>query len=182
MSGPDHDTFGGARALTLLAPVEPGRASRLAALLDGLPGGDESPLARVHGTHFARWVVLDELVYQGPSQRRDRWKAPRLLFTTNFDGGLEPYLEALRTGLGADGDAIFGHCLGYPGSTEAGTWNAWVLARRVPSDLFFAAYGDRTVEQVRADLDRRDRLIAFALEAQGLEPAVLQSRFAEVFS
>jgi hypothetical protein len=177
----DHDAFGQARALTLLAPVDPGRASDLTAHLDGLPGGADSPLARVHGTHFARWVVLDQLVYQGPPQRRDTWKAPRLLFTTNFDGPLDAYLEALRTGLGADGDAIFGHCTAYPGSTDAQRWRAWLNARTVPSALFFAAYGDQTVSEVKANLDLRARLIAFALDAQGLEPAQLQARFKEAF-
>jgi hypothetical protein len=177
----DHDAFGQAHALTLLAPVDPGRASDLAATLDALPGGAEGPLARVHGTHFARWVLLDQLVYQGPPQKRDVWKAPRLLFTSNFDGALDGYLEALRTGLGADGDAIFGHCTDYPGAADAQRWTGWMRARRVPSALFIAAYGDQTVAEVRTNLDLRSRLIAFALEAQELEPAALQARFNEVF-
>ena len=177
----DHDVFGQAHALTVLAPVEPGRASDLAAYLDGLPSDATGPLSRVRGTHFGRWVVLDQLVYQGPPQKRDTWRAPRLLFTSNFDGPLDPYLEALRTGLGADGDAVFGHCSGYPGSADAGAWSAWLLARRVPSSLFFAGYGDQTVEDVKANLALRARLIAFALQAQGLEPAELQARFREAF-
>jgi hypothetical protein len=177
----DHDAFGQARALTLLAPVEPGRASDLAEALDALPGGAESPLARVHGTHFARWVLLDQVVYQGPPQRRDTWKAPRLLFTSNFDGPLEAYLEALRTGLGADGDAIFGHCSGYPGRADAQAWAAWLRARTVTSSLFFAAYGEQTVHEVKANLDLRARLMAFALDGQGLAPAELQARFKEAF-
>src|SRR5207244_3704006 len=81
-------------------------------------------------------------------QKRDSWKAPRLLFTSNFDGPLDAYLEALRTGLGADGDAIFGHCADYPGSSSAQAWTAWLRARAVPSSLFFAAYGEQTVPEV----------------------------------
>jgi hypothetical protein len=165
----------------VLAPVDPARASDVAAALDALGGGADSPLARVAGTHFARWVLLDQLVYQGPPQRRDRWRAPRLMFTSNFDGPLDRYLEALRTGLGEEGDAVFGHCLGYPGREDARAWSSWLRARTVPSSLFFAAYGEQTVEQVRANLDVRARLIAFALDAQGLEPAPLAQRFAEAF-
>jgi hypothetical protein len=125
--------------------------------------------------------MLDELVYAGGRQRRDTWKAPRLLFTSNFDGPLEPYLEGLRTGLGADGDAVFGHCDGYPGSADARAWAAWVRARTVPSSLFFAAYGEQTVHEVRANLELRARLIEFALGAQGLAPADLKTRFTETF-
>jgi hypothetical protein len=177
----DNDVSGQARALTLLVPIEPARATDLASTLDTLGTGDDSPLARVRGTHFARWVVLDQLVYQGPPQKRDSWKAPRLLFTSNFDGPLDRYLEALRTGLGADGDRIFGCCSGYPGSADARAWSSWLTARSVPSSLFFAAYGSETVDEVRTNLELRARLIAFALEAQGLEPARLQARFKEVF-
>jgi hypothetical protein len=178
----DHDAFGQARALTVLAPVQPARASALAAALDELEGGAGSPLARVAGTHFARWVVIDRLIHQGPPQKRDSFKAPRLLFTSNYDGPLERYLEALRTGLGADGDRLFGHCADYPGSESAEAWSAWLRARTVSSSLFFAAYGERTVAQVRTQLATRERLIAFALEAQGLDPAALQARFEAVFA
>jgi hypothetical protein len=181
VSREDTDVSGQARALTVLAPVEPGRASALAAVLDRLPGGDDGPLARVRGTHFARWVLVDQLVYQGRPQRRDTWKAPRLLFTSNHDGPLPAYLEALRTGLAADGDQIFGHCSGYPGSADARAWTAWLRGRTVPSSLFFAAYGDQTVEQVKRHLDVRRRLIAFALEGQELGPAALQGAFREAF-
>jgi hypothetical protein len=177
----DRDASGQAHALTLLVPVQPQRAAALAQVLAALPAREGSPLARVAGTHFARWVVLDQPVFQGPPQHRDAWRAPRLLFTSNFDGPLEPYLEGLRTGLGEDGDRIFGHCAAYPGSAAPGAWRAWVLAHRVPSSLFFGAYGERTVPEVRSDLDLRARLIAFALDAQRLPPAELQERFGAAF-
>jgi hypothetical protein len=178
----DHDTSGQACALTLLVPIQQGHESDLAADLDALPGREGSPLARVRGTHFARFVVLDQPVYEGRGQKaRDTWKASRLLFTTNFDGPTDRYLEALRTGLAGDGDRLFGHCAGYPGSAVADRWRSWVLAHRVGSSLFFAAYGDQTVEEVQANLELRARLIAFALDAQGLAPAELRSRFQEAF-
>jgi hypothetical protein len=177
-----RDRCGQAEALTAFMPITAGRESALAQLLDKLALGDGSPLARVAGTHFARFVVLDAPVYEGPPQRRDSWKAARLLFTTNFDGPLESYLEGLRTGLGPDGDAIFGHCAGYPGSADAREWVTWLLAHRVVSSLFFAAYGDQDVATVVANVDARARLIAFALGAQGLAPAELQASFMKEFA
>ncbi len=182
MRHPDRNVSGQASALTVLTPVLPERISALAGHLDALPGGERSPLARVAGTHFARWVVIDDVVYEGPPQPRDALAAPRLLFTSNFDGRLEPYLEALRTGLGEDADAIWSHCAGYPGREEPGAWSGWLRAHQVDSGLFFAAYGDRTVSEVLAHLDLRSRLMRFALEAQALAPEVLQSRFQEAFA
>jgi hypothetical protein len=42
-----------------------------------------------------------------------------------------------------------------------------------------AAYGDATVPRVRAALTQRDALIAFAKDAQAMDPATLQQAFLE---
>ena len=181
MTRSDHDRSGQALALTVLAPIQAGQESALADALGDLPVREGSPLARVPGTHFARFVVLDAPVYEGEPQKRDSWKASRLLFTSNFDGPLERYLDGLRTGLGAEGDDIFGHCVGYPGHVDAQAWTAWLLAHRVRSSLFFGAYGDQEVQTVQENIATRARLATFALEAQGLAPAELQARFREAF-
>jgi hypothetical protein len=177
----DHNVSGGAYSLTVLTPVRPERLNALAQHLDALQGGANSPLARVRDTHFARWVIIDDVVYEGPPQRRDRLATPRLLFTSNFDGGLDGYLEAMRAGFGEDADAIWGHCAGYPGRDDSGRWAAWFRAHQVDSALFFAAYGDLTVGEVLANLELRARLMRFALETQGLAPAELQARFRQAF-
>jgi hypothetical protein len=160
--------------LTVLIPVADGREQELTEHLDSLSTGDESPLAQVPGTHFARWVVIPDVVYEGHGQRQDHLAAPRLLFTSNFDGSLDEYLERLAPHT----DAIWRYCRGYPGSDG---FAAWMRAHQVRSSLFFAAYGEQTVSEVHANLELRARLIDFALNAQGLAPAELQARFRERF-
>ena len=177
-----RNVSGQAYALTVLTPILAGHEDALAAHLDALPEGGDGPLARVPGTHLGRWVVIDDVKHQGHGQRRrDALRESRLLFTSNFDGGLDPYLERLRTGLGEDADAIWGHCRGYPGHRDRDGFARWLRAHELEAALFFAAYGDRTVEQVHADLDKRTRLIEFALEAQGLDPDELKSRYLRRF-
>lgn len=182
MKRSDRNVSGQAYALTVLTPVLRERVNALVGHLDALPRGDRSPLARIPGTHLARWVVIDDVVYEGRPQPRDALAAPRLLFTSNFDGPLEPYLKALRSGLGEHADAIWGHCAGYPGRGEPSAWSEWLRAHQVGSALFFAAYGDQTVGQVLSNLERRSRLMRFALESQGLAPDELQRRFTEEFA
>lgn len=177
-----RNVSGQAYALTVLTPILDGHAADLTAHLEALPEGDASPLARVPGTHLGRWVVIDQVKYQGHGQRhRDALGASRLLFTSNFDGELEPYLEQLRTGLAGDADAIWGHCRGYPGHQDRNGFARWLRAHEIEAALFFAAYGGHTVEQVHSDIGQRTRLIEFALEAQGLEPIELKQRFLERF-
>jgi hypothetical protein len=173
---------GRAYGLTVLTPILRERESGLVRLLDGLQTGAESPLAQVSGTHFARWVVIGDVVYEGAPQRRDRLDHGRLLFTSNFDGEPMPYLEALRVGLGEHADAVWGHCAGYPGSADASAFAAYMRAHQLDSSLFFAAYGERSVEQVTGSLQVRRRLIEFVLQAGRMPPAELQSAFLAEFA
>ncbi len=176
-----RNTSGQAYGLTVLTPILEGHESRLARLLDGLESGDASPLARVPGTHFARWVVIGDVVLEEPDQTRDHLELARLLFTSNFDGPVEPYLEALRTGLADDADAIWGHCAGYPGRTDSAAFARYMRGHQVESALFFAAYGERTVADVQRSLAVRRSVIDFALRGQGLGAAELQAAFRETF-
>lgn len=173
---------GTAYALTVITPIIDGRESALARYLSTLEAGPASPLANVAGTHFARWAVIGDVVYEGDGQRPDHLKLGRLLFTSNFDGPPAPYLERLRTGLGEVADAIWGHCGGYPGSGDAGAFAAYMRSHQIESSLFFAAYGERSVEDVKRSLATRHTVIDFALEAQGMSAVELQAAFRETFA
>jgi hypothetical protein len=177
-----RNVSGQAYALTVLTPILDGHVQELTEHLEALPEGRASPLARVPGTHLARWAVIDQVKYQGHGQRRrDALSHARLLFTSNFDGELDPYLETLRTGLGEDADAIWDHCRGYPGHHDRAGFASYLRAHALEAVLFFAAYGDQTLEQVQHNLDRRTRLIEFALGAQGLAAPDLKARFLQAF-
>lgn len=175
-----HDVSGQARALTVLTAIRDGEESALARYLNALGSGDDSPLASVPATHFARWVVIGDVVYEGKGSR-EHLQCGQLLFTANFDGDLAAYLESLRVGLGESADAIWGRCHGYPGRGDAGQFAGYLRAHQVESSLFFAAYGDRTVSDVKDSLATRRQVIDFALRSQGLAPEALQAAFAESF-
>ena len=55
-----HNVSGQAYALSVLTPILDGHAPELTAHLESLAEGDASPLARVPGTHIARWAVIVE--------------------------------------------------------------------------------------------------------------------------
>jgi hypothetical protein len=173
-----RNTSGQIYGLTVLTPIAAGRETGLARYLHGLEGGDASPFARLPGTHFARWVLIGDVVYNG-SGAHDHLSAGRLLFTSNFDGPPEPYLETLRTAAADVADAIWGCCDGYPGSGDAAAFAGYLRRHQVESALFFAAYGDRTVADVRQSLASRAALMAFALDTQGHSAAELKAAFLE---
>ncbi|HXB16011.1 MAG TPA: hypothetical protein VNV44_09750 [Solirubrobacteraceae bacterium] len=178
-----RNTCGQAYALSVLTPIRDGEEAALVRCLNALQEGPGSPLAKVPGTHIARWVVIGDVVYEGERQRRaDHLSAGRLLFTSNFDGPLAPYLQGLRTSLGEVADRIWGHCSGYPGRADAEAFAAYLCSHQLECSLFFAAYGGRTVEQVERSLATRRNVIDFALRAQRMGAAELQSAFREAFA
>jgi hypothetical protein len=176
-----RNVSGQAYALSVLTPILDGHADELRAHLEDLEEGAASPLARVPGTHIARWVVIDDVIYQGAGQRKRDTLTPRLLFSSNFDGEVGAYLEGLRTGMAGDADAIWSHCRGYPGHADGPAFAAWMRAHALEAALFFAAYGGMTVDQVHSNLERRRRLLDLVLDGQGLRPADLKARFMEAF-
>jgi hypothetical protein len=173
---------GQACALTVLTPIVDGRESSLARCLEALDDGHESPLARVGGTHLARWVIIGDVVYEGAGQRRaDHLAHGRLLFTSNFDGELGSYLERLRVSIGDVADAVWSHCVGYPGHADGEAFAAYLRAHQLNCSLFYAAYGDRTVDAVTRSLATRRAVVDFVLSAQGMANGELQAAFLRTF-
>jgi hypothetical protein len=177
-----RNTCGQAYALTVMTPILEGHESVLVHYLSTLQAGPASPLARVPGTHFARWVVIGDVIYEGVPQKPDHLTMGRLLFTSNFDESLPSYLDRLCRGLGEVADAIWGHCRGYPGAADARAFATYMRSHQLESSLFFSAYGERTVEEVKRSLAARRQVIDFALRAQGLAPAELQTAFRHTFA
>ena len=176
-----RNTFGQAYALTVMTSILEGHESLLTRYLSTLEAGPQSPLAGVPGTHFARLVVIGDVVDEGTG-RPDHLSVGRLLFTSNFDGPLAPYFEKLCRGLGGVADAIWGHCDGYPGTGDSGAFAAYMRSHQLESSLFFSAYGERTVEDVKRSLAARRQIIDFAVRAQAMGAVELQKEFREIFA
>lgn len=171
------NTSGQAYSLMVMTPVLPGREAPLQDVLRALPAGEDSPLARMGTTHFARWLVLHDLVYQGPPQQPDSLKSPYLVFVTSFDGDLDGYLAGMRTLMANEADAVWSNCVGYPGSTDPAGFSAYMMHNQIESTVFVSAYPDATVADVRASLLLRRQLTEFAIAAQGMDAPAVQREF-----
>lgn len=96
--------------LMFLAQVKPGKEDALDGVLAEIQkdfkGNPYLRLADSPHTHFARWNVVE-----------DDEHGPRLLFSANFDGGIEAYLAELVS-VGPGMDDIWGNCVGWRGSHQ----------------------------------------------------------------
>ncbi len=100
---------GNAYGLTTLCPIRngslsvategcPAEASFSAVTryrLQNLGVAEQSPMARVPNTYLCRFYVLDDVMYQGTPAQYDTLKSSYLVFTSNFHGKLEPWLQGM---------------------------------------------------------------------------------------
>ncbi len=175
------NTNGQAFALMTASPVLAGRAPALRAYLGRLPTGEDSPLARMGTTHFARWLVIDDLVYQGPPQVRDHLKSSYLIFVSNFDGPLASYLDAIVRRMPVEADAIWRNCVDYQGVVDSTKFAQFIRRNQIDTTFFFSAYPDASVARVRESLRTREQFTDFAVSAQGMDPAALHRAFTARF-
>lgn len=173
-----RNVHGQVYALTVLAPVLPGHEPALRAEVAGLPRGADSPFGRIEGTHFARLVVVPWLEAPNGAPASDE---VFLLFSADFDGTLDHYLEALRTVLAAESNSLWSHCAGFPGTGGPGAFRQWLLHHQVQTGFSVISYSRATVGEVRESLRLRERLSRFAVRSQGLEPAELKRAWLRTF-
>jgi hypothetical protein len=153
-----------AQQIAVLAPVEPGREEALRAAIAALPTGGASPFARLPGTHFGRWVVLDR---PGPD--------PRLVFSVVADATTTDYLRAaLRVESFA---SLWADCLGWPDGDEVEKVR-WLENHLVPATLPFGTNPAR-VEAITAGLTLSGRLRAFVVTTRTADPRSLRTAFGQ---
>jgi hypothetical protein len=172
---------GQAYALTVITPIERGREDELRAYLESFrDSGLPSPFSRLPRTHFGRWVIVPDYVTEH-GQQPDKLASQQLVFTSNFDGDRDSYLDELCAELAAEAEEIWGRCAGCPRPAAGEALKRYLLHNQIDTGFFVAAYGTATVQEVQAAVAQRSRLIDFAVAAQGLAPGDLQTRFAAEF-
>ena len=180
---------GSVYGLTILSPIiddekaTPSHDLQIRAYLATLPTGEESPFAQAAGTHLCRLVVMDDVVYVGMPACEEHLKSKNLIFESNLDAandaGLESYLRGLAGTISQHLDAIWGHCVGYPGAGNADAFVRYMKACQLETTFFFAAVNDKTVPETLRALQTQRAVTDFIANHQGMEPARLQAEFVE---
>ncbi len=144
-------------ALTVVTAIKPAERVALESLLleigNNIRHNSHIDFTKATTTHFCRWVIFDE-----------ETSAPQLLFTSSFDGAIDSYIDALIAWLGPTLDLIWGACIDYPTTriTDPALFrrqfHSYLKRHSFANPVFFRAYFNRSVEQVRRTRELRDSL------------------------
>ena len=176
---------GSVYGLTILSPIindekaSPSHDLQIRAYLATLPTGEESPFALAPGTHLARLVVMDDVIYVGAPAIEEHLQSKYLVFESNCDGDLDTYLTGLADAAGQHLDAVWSHCVGYPGAANRKAFIDYMKACQIETTFFFAAVNNKSVPETLRALQTQRAVADFIAGHQGMEPARLQAEFAD---
>lgn len=174
----DPNRIGCSYAVTLITPIEPGQTDDLARVLRGFGTRERSPLAELPDVHFARWVIIDQLHtdWPGAPNALPRLRSDYLLFSADVmspaarAGELpEAFFRDLLTHIRDEVTAVWSHCRGFPGAARSEAFVSYLAGSRIDMGLYYAAYPDATVDEIRHALWVRGKLAEFVLEHQYAE-------------
>jgi hypothetical protein len=171
--------------LTLLCPIlndenaRPSHDLQIRDYLSKLTADSESPFAVAPGTHLARLVVMDDVIYVGMPACEEHLQSKYLVLESNFDGDLDIYLTGLATTIPEHVDAIWSHCNGYPGCGDKAKFVQYMKKCQIETTFLFAAVNDKTITQTLAALQTQRAVSHFVAQHQGVDPAQTQRDFIE---
>jgi hypothetical protein len=122
--------------ITSIANIKPGHADKIKAVLKALREQEDSPGKKVGTIHFVRWVLIDD--------------DTRLLFTSNFDGRWDDYIDVFINRAHEGLDAVWSNCEGFPagGSQDRENFKKYIEQTEYKAEYFWCAYPDLTVQQI----------------------------------
>ena len=181
---------GNAYALTLLCPIRQGTPEQCP---DGMPEqtysaliryqlqqlrvAEESPMSKVPNTYLSRLFVLDDVPYQGKPAHLEHLKSNYLVFSSNFYGDLEDYLNGMWNTVNEELKAILQYCVGFESVNNAATFIDYIKACQVTTTFFFNGSTDDPLAEQLKSLYLKQEFSKFAFENQGKSPADLQAAF-----
>ena len=118
--------------LTVIAPLAPGGAARLRALLQ-FRDGNFDDTDRVGTVHDMRFVFLEN--------------DTKLLFATAYDGDWDVYIEDFVAKIPNEMDSLFSCWEGWPGIHSA-TVKDWIAEHQIPAEGWYVAHPDLTVRDI----------------------------------
>ena len=126
---------------------------------------ETSPFATaLRGRIFAGLVVMDDVIYVGMPSCEEHLKSKYLVFETNCDADAGEYLAGLARSIPEALDAVWGHCVGYPG---AAGFADYMKRCQVETSFFFAAVNDRSRDEALRGLAVQRATSDFICEHQG---------------
>lgn len=120
--------------------------------------------------HFARWTVIGKLPYNGPPQKKGRFRYPHMYFESNFNGGWEEYIDAFSHILTDGMTAFWGSSYGFPKPLPTAPFKRYIQDNETEADHYYCAYPEATSTMIQRSLELDKKLVALKRDARRMDP------------
>lgn len=170
---------GKAQAITVLSPVKPYWSIWLRFLfwLTRHISSLTAPLRRLSFIHYARWNIVTSIPFNGSPQPPEQLHYTYLLFTSNFNGTWDQYIDAFSYTVPKQMSQIWGSSFGFPGPIPVQPFKDYIRKNEFVANHYYSAYPSATATAILSALELKKRFDAFVLETQGMSPAQFKDAY-----
>ena len=174
---------GRAYGLTTLCPIKVGTTdgeswtSLTRKLLQDLPSHAASPMAKVPNTYLSRFLVLDDVAYQGKPALLEGLKSQYLVFVADLHGERDAYIKGMWTHAEPFIRDAWKYCVDFDSVNSPQSFAAYIKRCQVTTTLYFNGSNDEPLEEQLKALYLKQEFSRFAFESAKKSPADLQRDF-----
>jgi hypothetical protein len=170
---------GRAQAITVMSPIKPFWSLwlrvlfRLTRQFPSITG----PLRGVSFIHFARWNLVTRIPYNGPPQKHECLNYTYLLFTSNFNGTWDQYIDAFSYTVARQMSLIWGSSFGFPGPMPVQPFKDYIRRNEFLANHYYSAYPGASTTNIRSALELKRQFDAFQKETRQMPPEEFQKHY-----
>jgi hypothetical protein len=136
-------------------------------------------MATVPNTYLCRFVVLDDVSYQGKPAMLDRLKSPYLVFVAEIHGDLDTYLHGMWNHANDLVKDVWKHCVGFHSVTTVEDFIGYIKSCQVQTTLYFNGSTDDSLAEQLKSLYLMQEFSRFAYASTNKKSEELQKDFQE---
>lgn len=171
------NTSGNAYGLTAFIPIKNGYSndgsshdSLIRSLLQSpqWPLEHRSPMAKVPNTYLCRFYLLNDVFYEGKPEKEEHLKSKYLVFSSNFHGDLDKYLQGMWQNIQDKLKELLIHCVAFDRVKTIDDFVSYIKRCQVNNDLFFNGSTDDSLPEQLKSLYLKQALSHFVFAHQPL--------------
>jgi hypothetical protein len=135
------------------------------------------PLLGLSFIHFARWVIIKRDQWPDFGQGKQKLRNDHLLFSSNFNGTWDQYLDAFSDGNPTGVDLAWISSTKFPHSIPSTPFKDYIRVNQIDTDYYYNAIPGAAQRDVKAALRVRRAILSLAEQHASLAPADFQKAY-----
>jgi len=145
------------------------------------PWSAPKTLRRFQFLYFGHWALIPRFPYLGPPQPREYHRFKYMLYSGNFDGGTQEYVERFMDAMPKGLELIWGGTPGwFPVMPHDIAWKDNLFLHNFPPQHFYSAYPGATINDIRNAVSLDKVLESFVEAARGAGEGGFDAAFARL--